>query len=45
MHESKVAQIVDAALRPRNDVIERRRELGSDLIVDFTVQREPVTAE
>lgn len=45
MHESKVAGLVAATPRPRNDVIERRLELSCRAGVQFAITRETMAAE
>jgi hypothetical protein len=45
MNKPKVPPPVVAALRPWNDVIERRRELFLDALIRFALHREAMTAD
>jgi hypothetical protein len=45
VYKAEVVQFVLASLRPRNDVIERRSELGRDALVNLVWRREAVAAD
>jgi hypothetical protein len=45
VYKTEVVQFVLASLRPWNDVIERRSELGRDAFVNLAWRREAVAAD